>query len=273
MLRFQRECEESQETDDDECLTLSCVLCRKKIPRTTIERVAHFVVTKKLIGSFNILFKNLPFDKQEYEDLIVSLLLNKSIEFDVSKVENSLFNMIGLVDNRQVDQKLNHEEKQKFYEIARAPVLKLQEEYSKLRQVLVDINDTDSEEWKMKKLELQGIQKRLHEARKNAASDIFERMNSFGNMGAILVDDLENASRLHIDLHGLHINEAKEKVNEYVVPILPALKKIIIVTGQGNHSESGECVLKEAIKQYLLSLNIKCLESTKNKGALCVYYE
>ena len=186
-------------------MTLSCTLCRKKIHRSTIENVAHLVFSKRLISSLNLLFKKLPFDKQEFEDLVVSLLLNKSIEFDVSKVENSLFNMIGLVDDRQIDHKLNHEEKQKFYEIARAPVQKLQQEYSNLRQKLVDIIDSDSKEWKVLKQDLQDVQKSLHEARKNAASDIFERMNSFGNMGAIIVDDAENVSRVHIDLHGNYL--------------------------------------------------------------------
>ncbi len=272
LLRFQRECFDGQDIEEDEKLTFSCVLCRKNISRSVIEQVARGVVSKRLIGSFNLLAKKLPFGTQEYEDLIVSLLLDKKIEFDVSKVENALFNMVGLVDDRQFDQKLNHKEKQRFYEIARAPVLKIQEEYSSLRQILTSLNDTDSVEWKEKKGELQESQKKLNEARKNAAADIFERMNSFGNMGAIVEED-ERFSRVHIDLHGLHVNEAKEKVNEYVMPILPALKKIIVITGHGAHAQDGESVLKESIKVYFASLNVKCIESVKNKGALCVYYE
>jgi hypothetical protein len=274
LLRFYRECENCQENgaeEEEDKLKFSCVLCRKKMHPTAIQQVAHGVATKRLVGSFKLLSKKLPFSKKEFEELIVSLLLDKNIEFDISKVENALFNMVGLVDNREFDHKLNHEEKQEFYKSARAPVLKIQEEYLKIRKILTSMNDTGSVEWITKKKELQDVQRILHESRKNAAADIFERMNSFGNMGAIVEED-ESFSRVHIDLHGLHVNEAKEKVNEFVLPILPALKKMIVITGYGVHAEAGSSVLKESIKEYFESLNVKCVESTKNKGALCVYY-
>ena len=275
LLRFQKECENNdEEEDEDERVKFCCVLCRKTIPKNTIEQVVHDVVNNRLISSFHVFLRKLPFDSQEFKDLVVSLLLDKTIEFDISKVEYALFNMIGLVDNREQDQNLNYIEKQKIYELARAPVQKIQEEYMSLRKQLANLNDTDGEEWKAKKKALQDVQARLNEARKNAAADIFERMNSFGDMGST-VEDIKNnsATRLHVDLHGLHINEAKEKINEFIMPILPSIKRIIVITGHGAHSNGKSSVLKDSIKEYFLTLGVICVESTKNKGALCVSYK
>ena len=193
-----------------------------------MQEVALDVVRKNLIPSFIEFAKQLPFSQEEFENLVSSLLLEK-FEFEISLVENALFNMMGLVDRNE---KLDYEKKQEYYELARAPVLKLQEEYSNLRQDILVINDTESSEWKNKKKKLQELHKRLNEARKNAANDIFERMNSGGNMGALIEEeDGQVQGLVHVDLHGLHVKEAKERINEYVLPILPALKKVILITG------------------------------------------
>ena len=140
--------------------------------------------------------------------------------------------MVGLI-GRDSNEQLNHEQKQEYYELARAPVAKLHEEYSILRKKLFAINDTDSDEWRTQKKELQDLQKKLSGARKNAANDIYERMNSSGNMGIVIEEvDGQEKGLVHVDLHGLHCNEAKERVNEYILPILPVLKKIIVITGK-----------------------------------------
>ena len=269
LLRYHQACSNVTDETDEEKPIFCCVLCRKSLSLDTIKEIAQLVASKRLIGSFIELAKKLPFNKDEYEELIVSLLVGK-FEFDVSKVENALFNMVGLVD-REPNEKLNYEQKQEYYELARAPVMKLQEEYSNMRQNLLLINDTDSVEWKTKKKELQELQKKLNAARKNAASDIFERMNSGGNMGAIIEEENgQEQSLVHIDMHGLHIKEAKERINEFVIPILPALKKLIVITGHGAHNQSGSSVLKEGVKQYFNELKIRC-EDTKNRGALCIH--
>lgn len=270
LFGFKRGYEKSEGNESDEFkINFCCVLCRQTIPKNVFEQVAHEVLVKDLVGSFSLLSSKLPFSKEEFDLIIAQILTHKNVEFNINKAENVLFNMIGLVDVRQVDQKLDHEDKQKLYEVARAPVRILQEKYTKQRKALTNINDTESIEWLVAKKELQEIQKKLNAARKNAAADIFERMNSLGTMGAI-IEDSESFSHLRIDLHGLHVNEAKEKINEFVMPILPALKKVIVITGYGAHTQSGDSILKEAIKQYFVSLNVNCIESTRNKGILCV---
>lgn len=248
-----------------------CVLCRKRISSNTMQDMARQVVNKRLINSFSEFGKHLPFEPKDYTDLLVSLLTKKNVEFDINRVESILFNMMGLVERRQTHENLEHDKKQEYFNLARKPVIKLQEEYAKLRLDLLDMNDTESVEWKKKKAELSELHWKLNSARKNAASDIFERMNSNGSMGAIIEydnDGQEKASLLHIDMHGLHVNEAKERANEFVLPILPALKKIIIITGHGVHNETGSSVLKESLRKYFSDIKVRCEDLKKNKGAL-----
>jgi DNA-nicking Smr family endonuclease len=246
-----------------------------------LQDIALQVINKRLITSLNEFAKRLPFSVDEFNDMVVSLLMNQ-FEFDVSKVENALFNMVGLVE-RDPSEHLSHDKKQEFYNTARAPVLKLQEEYAKLKEDLFQINDTDSVEWRKKRNELNEMQRKLNGARRNAASDIFERMNSRGNMGALIeyiqegvgemgIEGVESTktSIVHMDFHGLHVNEAKERIDEFVLPILPALKKMIVITGRGVHNETGSSVLKEELRKYFGQCNVKCEELKKNKGALCI---
>jgi DNA-nicking Smr family endonuclease len=93
-----------------------------------------------------------------------------------------------------------------------------------------------------------------------------------GGFSIIIISYLQQlltwCSSVQVDLHGLHEREAKEKIAEYILPILPALKKLTIITGYGSHY--GEAILKGSIKQYFSNQKIKCIESSKNKGILCL---
>jgi DNA-nicking Smr family endonuclease len=62
-------------------------------------------------------------------------------------------------------------------------------------------------------------------------------------IGIIIIPYLQQlltwCSSVQVDLHGLHVREAKEKIDEYILPILPALNKLAITTGYGSHLNSG----------------------------------
>jgi len=278
LTRLHEACTKRENDDEEEDMqNFCCVLCRKTLTKSTLQDVALQVVNKRLITSLNEFAQRLPFAVDEFNELVVSLLTNQ-FEFDASKVENALFNMVGLVEH-DPSEHLNHDNKQEFYNTARAPVLKLQAEYATLKEDLFQINDTDSVEWRRKRIALNDMQKKLNSARRNAASDIFERMNSRGNMGALIeyiqeggIEGVETTktSIVHMDFHGLHVNEAKERIDEFVLPILPALKKMIVITGRGVHNETGGSVLKEELRKYFGQRNVKCEELKKNKGALCI---
>ena len=118
--------------------------------------------------------------KEETRDLIVKLLVDQC-EYDVNKVEIVLFNMVGLVATN-VNEDIDHVTKQEFFRAAREPVVALQKEFDKINSELADIKDTESDEWKSNKEKLNEIRINLIRARRNAAKDIFERVNSYGNV-------------------------------------------------------------------------------------------
>ena len=193
-------------------------------------------------------------------------------EFNVVKVESALFDMISLFTiQSMVDETasvtLTSRQKQQFYVSARAPVLKLQADLNQVYVELTSIYDSDSPEYMQKLKKLKEIQANLREARKNAANDIYERINSHGNMG--IVDESDES--VNIDLHGLHINEAKEKLNEIIFPFMSILKRVNLITGHGLHNQSGESLLKNAVKSFLNEKNLRCDEDIKNKGVLHLY--
>ena len=204
-------------------------------------------------------------------------MLKVKHEFNVAKVESTLFDMIGLitcpVENQAPEDSftetelasLNHKDKQEYYLLARAPVLKLEKELSKVYKELTEL--FDSEQYFKKLLELKELQTSLKIARQNAANDIFERVNSRGNMGAIADDN----DKVYVDLHGLHVNEAKDKLNEVILPALIVLKKLILITGHGVHNQTGDAVLKNSIKTFLKEKKLRCEDDCNNKGPLVLY--
>lgn len=196
---------------------------------------AEIIIERNLVESLSELSKDLPLLKDQQKNLIVKFLVEDH-EFDIGRVENCLFNMIGMFNEPR---DLSSNKKEEYFKLARALVQNLQIEYDKICQIRSDFLDTDCDEWLSIDNKRREIKKNLILARKNAASDIFERMNSQGTMGTI-IDELKNDGLIYIDLHGLFINEAKERVKEFILPILPVLIKISIITGRGKHSQSGE---------------------------------
>jgi len=87
----------------------------------------------------------------------------------------------------------------------------------------------------------------------------------------VIMDDENDERGVFVDLHGLHVNEAKLKLTELILPVLTDLKKITLITGHGAHSKNGESVLKKAIGTFLKEKKIHCEADLNNKGALCIF--
>jgi DNA-nicking Smr family endonuclease len=60
-----------------------------------------------------------------------------------------------------------------------------------------------------------------------------------------------NDGVMSIDLHSLHVEEAKSMLAEYIFPALPVARKVHVITGRGVHSKGGKSFLKEEIKVFL----------------------
>jgi DNA-nicking Smr family endonuclease len=57
------------------------------------------------------------------------------------------------------------------------------------------------------------------------------------------------------------------------LPVLPVIKKLVLITGRGNHSDGGKCVLKETLKDYLCELDVQIYKIKGNDGAIRVFEE
>ena len=216
--------------------------------------------------SFSLLTERLPFSQPDSDDLIVTLL-SQTFEFDLSRVEYCLFNMVGLVEPNP-DQELKADEKQKFYEAARAPVKKLQAKYVEIRAKL-SVMGSESSESQVKRQELDLVKNEISIAMQNASRDIFERVNSKVAQKTVRIKGKDVCC---VDLHGLHVNEAREIVREYILPILGVVRQIMVITGRGIHSETGKSVLRDPVRQLFEAFKHRCEEVKGNAGAFFVFY-
>jgi DNA-nicking Smr family endonuclease len=91
-------------------------------------------------------------------------------------------------------------------------------------------------------------------------------MNSAGQMGMSVP-----GRGVQLDFHGLYVNEAKKIIDADVLPVLPVLKKIVLITGRGAHNPKQEAKLKSALKEYFASVKIRCEEMSENQGAICIF--
>ena len=75
---------------------------------------------------------------------------------------------------------------------------------------------------------------------------------------------------MKINIHGLHVEEAKAQITEYVLPVLQVVSKVIFITGRGRHGSSGGSILKPAMESFLSSMQVKFRDVPGNDGAICI---
>ena len=99
-----------EEDENDKFDSNNCPLCREEWSPVYLDDIAQSIVKESIIPSFGILASKLPFPKEERPKLIVSLL--EKNDFYINKVENALFNLIGMVENNI---ELNSDAKQEYF--------------------------------------------------------------------------------------------------------------------------------------------------------------
>lgn len=116
LLGFQKKCSEPPPDNGnyftDFSCEFNCAICRYKLPQTLANDIAHEIINKKLISSFNELMEKLPFTKEDGRNVLVRLLVDQH-EFDINKVEKTLFNLVGLLPIN-VNEDMDHEKKQEY---------------------------------------------------------------------------------------------------------------------------------------------------------------
>ena len=207
----------------------------------------------------------LSLNEEEAEPVISDLLIKHN--FDIPKVEWCLFKMVGLV-GRNLSYDLNAADKQENYLQAQKPVENLKMKCEELKECFFKMDDYESSEWKEKKNELEETEKCLQLAMKNAASDIYYSNNIAGNMGTLIDDDY-----IKIDLHGQKVDNAKEIFVDLIQPVLPVVKRCLVITGRGVHNSNNTSYLKEAMKDFFEKNNFSWKQADGNEGALYVNYK
>jgi DNA-nicking Smr family endonuclease len=116
----------------------------------------------------------------------------------------------------------------------------------------------------------------LHEqvwvAADRAADEIFRQTNSTSSMATET-----QGQRVQLDLHGLYVAEALQKVEEMVLPVLPVVG-FMLITGRGLHSSRSSraegdevhSVLKQAVVEYLQERGLGVEPVPGNDGAIYV---
>ena len=207
-------------------------------------------------------------------DAVPAMLVHRRL--DAAAVEKELFEIISrhaVGAAARTSGSLDSRRKQEVYLEARRPVVALQRELEREAEKLATLDKRDdrlgpgavSAEWRSCRGRCDELRKDLRAAQQNAAASIFATLNdeSLG-MGS----DAGESEGLCIDLHGLHVAEAKAKFDELVVPVLPVLGRCVVVTGRGSHSKGGEAALREALVRHARHRALRCEVMQGNGGAL-----
>jgi len=153
---------------------------------------------------------------------------------------------------------LTHEEKRRNYDDARRPQENLYKDLKHLiEQRKILIRGGDVELHNVCQGEINRIRDEINIARKNAREDIFHANNSAGGMGIqIEQGDINDGSRINIDLHGQYVEDAKILFDEKVMPVLPVQKRVGVVTGRGKHSRTakGQSKLRTGLVDHIRRL-------------------
>ena len=262
LSRYRAECKKTFETDLGEYSTkFTCAICRERIRSDILHQAAETLLAENIVESFQVLVKALELPKKiEINQIITPILIQN--HFDVAATESALFNIACLASASEPDQH-DHEKKQELYQTARRPVQALQADIDQLSERLFNMQ-VGSAKYRKTTDQIGNLTLKLRESQLNAANDIYERMNSV---------EQPSSDIMSIDLHGLHVSEAKSILRDYVLPVLPVLQKVYLITGRGKHSKSGQSVLKESIQKYLLKeveLKLRCEDKIGNEGVLFV---
>jgi len=172
---------------------------------------------------------------------------------------------------------LTPDEKHAIFVETQRPVLYIRTELFDARGALREARNF--QEYDEARQLVANLEKQLVEAIRNAREDIYSQMNSRGGMGGIVSSNnnskSSSSSIIQVDYHGLHRDSALQKFDELVVPTLPILGCIEIITGKGKHNRWGVSVLQEAPKLHIDEHDDPCIRwepVSDNEGVIRVVH-
>lgn len=227
-----------------------CCCCRHPRDRVLESSISELVCIPTIQNRLKLLQG---ISLQDKRDIVTSLL--RANRFVIFKVERALEDMlIGSLSmpttttsvQQSID--LTAEEKEQIYWEAQRPVLQLRKELKDAKWAVHTL--------KRKKqtgpiladaqLVVQEMEQKLFHAIQNCREDTYNRINSRGAMGTA-----QTTGEVQVDYHSLHVRDAKRKFDDLLLPLLPVLGKVAIITGKGKRSASGTSVLQAALKDHI----------------------
>jgi hypothetical protein len=258
------------ESDKEKDTLPQCPLCRYSFHPEFVEAIPSQVIEKdQELAHLVVKLPSMTADEQ----IAIAERLMWTHRFEVSAVVDAIETLLDGDVSAQFfrsDGDLTHEQKNKIYNQARAPVVKLE---TKLKDLIQEYRDTyDSKGLEKICGNLSRVRRELAAARIKARDDVYSQMNSVGSMGT--EEERGDSSLIQVDYHGLYVNEMRRKFKEHVLPILPVVKKVLVITGRGSHSAGKESKLKKAlfklIGQYEEDIYFQRVDN--NEGALYVLW-
>ncbi|CAB9519228.1 expressed unknown protein [Seminavis robusta] len=239
-------CLKAVEKHADGIVEIACPTCRAS-QKTDLARIPYELYPTQVGDRLDILSG---VSTTEKIDMFKSLLQFNN--YQMGKVDQALEDMVvGSIATRFTTtnnaRDLTSQEKQSIYMETQRPVRKICQELDEARKILQETRSTKA--YKKNKQRVEYLKKCLVQAANNAQEDAYNQINSGGNMG--IMDNEGNLKVVQVDYHGLHKDAAAKKFDELVVPLLPTLGKINIITGWGKHSSTGVGVLQLALRDHI----------------------
>ena len=242
-----------------------CPLCRFSFDGDFVEGIPSIIIEKdQMIANLILQLTMMDHD----EKIAVAERLLWTHRFEVSAVADAIEELLdgrvsGLFFRSEGD--LTHAQKEEIYRRARLPVEKLEE---KLKQLLADQSLANSKALVTICCDVRRVRKELMEAREKAREDVYSNMNTVGTMGAE-----QESGMIQVDYHGQHVYGMRRKFKDHIIPIIPAVGKIMVITGRGSHSVGKESKLKKALLKLIGEYNnLSWRRVERNEGAILVLW-
>eukprot|EP01135_Chromosphaera_perkinsii_P003183 Nk52_evm5s237 gene=Nk52_evmTU5s237 len=249
----------------------NCPECRQPAPHYALGQLYEYYLEVYLKQHQRLFIKQKIFPTVDDVNSFLTELLQE-YDFDLSKIHDIVMEYIAAFDHGRV-RDLSHEEKQEIFVDAQAPIEELKKAKSKLEhniEVMELKGKVMTGRYERSVQELMRVRDRLQRMYESAYDDIFERINTgSSNMGVMKPGKGDQLDELQIDLHGMTVKHGVRKLNELVLPIIPTIGRVVVVTGRGLHSEEeGESPLKRSVWKYAEENGLIASEVKHNPGAV-----
>jgi hypothetical protein len=108
-------------------------------------------------------------------------------------------------------------------------------------------------------------------ARQEARDEIYNRI---GSVSDICGDEDGRSSLIKVDYHGMHVSEMRNKFHQQVIPILPVVKKVLVLTGRSGTSTENASKLNKALFKLISQneVSMYCRPVNENEEAFYVFW-